>query len=205
MHRLNSMTESTALEGGRGIVQREITRVLRHHCEPLPAPERGRVRLVLRPLRRCVHCAHWRNHPRDLGILSRPRRHHRAVISHHGFAFVAVEADWPDAARIDRYIRHGEALSDGSEPFARFPTWMWRNTEVQAFADWLRDYNKPLPPEKRVSFHGPDIYSLSASIAAVPSYLDRADPQAARIDRRRWLPYATAGGARGLRLWSLER
>ena len=108
------------------------------------------------------------------------------LISHHGFAFVAVEADWPDAARIDRYVRHGEALSGGGEPFARFPTWMWRNTEVQAFADWLRDHNKPLPPQERVSFHGLDIYSLSASIEAVLSYLDQVDPEAAKIARRRY-------------------
>ena len=63
---------------------------------------------------------------------------------------------------------------------------MWRNTEVHAFADWLRDHNKPLPPGKRVSFHGLDIYSLSASIGAVLSYLDRVDPKAAKIARRRY-------------------
>ena len=108
------------------------------------------------------------------------------LISHHGVAFVAVEADWPDAAGIDRYARHGEALSGAGEPFARFPTWMWRNTEVHAFADWLRNHNKPLPPDKRVSFHGLDIYSLSASMGAVLSYLDQVAPEGAKIARRRY-------------------
>ena len=157
------MTESTALEGSREIVQKETTSILRRHCEPLPPPERANefalffdrfadARVVL--IGEATHGTSEFYRARA-AITER-------LISHHGFAFVAVEADWPDAAGIDRYVRHSEALSSGGEPFARFPTWMWRNTEVQAFADWLRDHNKPLPPDKRVSFHGLDIYSLRA-------------------------------------------
>ena len=181
------MTDSTTLEGGREAVRSEITKVLRHHCEPLPAPERADefalffdrfadARVVL--IGEATHGTSEFYRART-AITER-------LISHHGFAFVAVEADWPDAARIDRYVRRGEALYRGGEPFARFPTWMWRNTEVQAFADWLRDHNKSLPPEKSVSFHGLDIYSLSASIEAVLSYLDQVDPQARKIARRRY-------------------
>ena len=181
------MTDSTTLEGGRETVRSEITRVLRHHCEPLPAPERADefasffdrfagARVVL--LGEATHGT-FEFYRARAAITER-------LISHHGFAFVAVEADWPDAARIDRYVRHGEALSGPGEPFARFPTWMWRNTEVHAFADWLRDHNKPLPPDKRVSFYGLDIYSLSASIGAVLSYLDQVDAKAAKIARRRY-------------------
>ena len=177
--RFNSMTESTALEGGREIVQREITRILRHHCEPLPAPERADAFALFfdRFADARVVLIGEATHGTSEFYRARAAITER-LISHHGFAFVAVEADWPDAARIDRYVRYGEALSGGGEPFARFPTWMWRNTEVQAFADWLRDHNKP--------FHGLDIYSLSASIEAVLSYLDRVDPQAAKIARRRY-------------------
>ena len=193
------MTDSTTLEGGREAVRSEITKVLRYHSEPLPAPERADefalffdrfadARVVL--LGEATHGTSEFYRARA-AITER-------LISHHGFAFVAVEADWPDAAGIDRYVRHSEALSSGGEPFARFPTWMWRNTEVQAFADWLQDHNKPLPPGKRVSFHGLDIYSLSASMAAVLSYLDRVDPQAAKIARHRSRP-----GARRFD-WSVE-
>jgi erythromycin esterase-like protein len=181
------MTDSTTLEGGRETVQSEITRVLRQHCEPLPAPERADEFAVFfdRFASARVVLIGEATHGTSEFYRARAAITER-LISRHGFSFVAVEADWPDAARIDRYVCHGEAQSGAGEPFARFPTWMWRNTEVQAFADWLRDHNKSSLPEERASFHGLDIYSLSASIGAVLSYLDRADPEAAKIARRRY-------------------
>src|SRR5438874_11670443 len=57
----------------------------------------------------------------------------RHLIERHGFTIVAVEADWPDAAAVDRYTRHRPARSRAEPPFQRFPTWMWRNTDVEAF------------------------------------------------------------------------
>jgi len=181
------MTDSNTLEDGRETVRSEITKVLRYHCEPLPAPERadefalffdrfGDARVVL--LGEATHGTSEFYRARA-AITER-------LVGRHGFTFVAVEADWPDAARIDRYVRHREALAGAGEPFARFPTWMWRNTEVHAFADWLRDHNKLLSPDRRVSFHGLDIYSLSASIEAVINYLDKVNPKAALTARRRY-------------------
>lgn len=110
----------------------------------------------------------------------------RELIRNHGFTIVAVEADWPDAARIDRYVRHHAPKAVSGEAFTRFPTWMWRNVEVMEFLDWLRDHNEGLPAERRVSFHGLDVYSLGASIGAVVDYLDRVDPEAAKVARRRY-------------------
>jgi len=110
----------------------------------------------------------------------------RRLIEHHGFTIVAVEADWPDAGRIDRYVRHREPEPSREEAFARFPTWMWRNLEVQDFIDWLRTENERRPSGLRVEFRGLDIYSLGASMAAVLNYLDRVDPQAATIARERY-------------------
>jgi erythromycin esterase-like protein/protein-L-isoaspartate O-methyltransferase len=112
----------------------------------------------------------------------------RRLIEHHGFTIVAVEAEWPDAAGIDRHVRHGAARAAATEPpFQRFPTWMWRNTEVAAVVDWLRRHNDTVAhPDRRVGFHGLDIYNLSGSIAAVLAYLDKVDPQAARIARERY-------------------
>jgi erythromycin esterase-like protein len=110
----------------------------------------------------------------------------RRLVERHGFTIVAVEADWPDAARIDAYVRHHAARPGAGEAFTRFPVWMWRNAEVLAFLDRLRAYNEPLPPDRRVSFHGLDIYSLGASIASVLDYLDRTDPAAARLARQRY-------------------
>ncbi len=74
----------------------------------------------------------------------------RALIAERGFNIVAVEADWPDAARIDHYVRHAEHAPSEWTAFARFPTWMWRNVEVRAFVDWLREFNAHLPPDGRV-------------------------------------------------------
>jgi protein-L-isoaspartate(D-aspartate) O-methyltransferase len=110
----------------------------------------------------------------------------RELITRRGFQFVAVEADWPDAARIDDYVLGGPRRSMLEfAPFARFPTWMWRNEEVHDFVDWLRAYNAD-HPEQKAGFHGLDLYSLFTSIAAVLAYLDGVDPDAARVARHRY-------------------
>lgn len=108
----------------------------------------------------------------------------RRLIEKHGFTVVAVEADWPDAARIDGYVRHHDPRPRSGDSFVRFPTWMWRNQEVLAFADWLRHYNDGRKDFAQASFHGLDVYSLSESIVAVLEYLDAVDPDEAA--RARW-------------------
>ena len=111
----------------------------------------------------------------------------RHLVQHHGFTIVAVEADWPDAAAVDRYIRHRDGRADAEPPFQRFPTWMWRNTEITAFVEWMRrHYATVAQPDRRAGFHGLDIYNMSGSIAAVLEYLDKVDPAAARIARERY-------------------
>jgi len=110
----------------------------------------------------------------------------RVLIERHGFNIVAVEADWPDAARIDRFVRHRTPEPSEEQAFARFPTWMWRNVEVHDFVLWLRDHNERAAAAERVEFRGLDIYSLGSSMAAVLAYLDKNDPQAAKEARRRY-------------------
>jgi erythromycin esterase-like protein len=110
----------------------------------------------------------------------------RRLIEQHGFRIVAVEADWPDAARIDRYVRHRSPEPSREQAFSRFPTWMWRNAEVLDFIDWLRAFNETRPAGDRAEFRGLDVYSLGSSISAVLDYLDKIDPEAARAARRRY-------------------
>jgi protein-L-isoaspartate(D-aspartate) O-methyltransferase len=112
----------------------------------------------------------------------------KALIERRGFDFVAVEADWPDAARVDEYVLGDPRRSNVAfTPFSRFPTWMWRNEEVHDFIGWLRARNLAQPDRAdRVGFHGLDLYSLFTSIAAVLSYLDEIDPAAARVARARY-------------------
>lgn len=110
----------------------------------------------------------------------------RRLIERHGFTIVAVEGDWPDVARIDDYVRHNGPRPRQGEPFARFPTWMWRNQEVLAFADWLRGHNQRLPEERRAAMRGLDVYSLGESIHAVIEYLEQNDPEEAEAARRRY-------------------
>jgi erythromycin esterase-like protein len=110
----------------------------------------------------------------------------RRLIERHGFTIVAVEADWPDAASIDRYVRHNPTVTPTHPPFRRFPTWMWRNAEVDAFTEWLRAHNDEQSPERRCGFFGLDLYSLGSSIQAVIGYLDRVDPEAAAVARERY-------------------
>jgi len=142
----------------------------------------------------------------------------KRLIAEKGFAAMAAEADWPDAYRVNRYVRGvgrggevggeedasaEEALSD----FERFPQWMWRNADILDLVGWLRAHNDGRPLEETAGFYGLDLYSLYASIDAVIGYLDRVDPEAAQRARRRYgcfemfekdeqaYGYAAAGGS----------
>ena len=113
----------------------------------------------------------------------------KRLITEKGFTAVAVEADWPDAWRVNRYVR---GLSDDADAdaalsgFQRFPAWMWRNMVVRDFVEWLRKHNTGLSPLRQVGFYGLDLYSLFSSIQAVLTYLDRVDPPAASRARSRY-------------------
>ncbi|MDT3680262.1 MAG: erythromycin esterase family protein [Burkholderiaceae bacterium] len=113
----------------------------------------------------------------------------KRLIVDHGLDAVAVEADWPDAQRVNRYVRgssHDRSAEEALGGFRRFPHWMWRNTIVRDFIGWLRQWNDAQPPDRRVGFYGLDLYSLSASIDAVLAYLDSVDPEAAKRARARY-------------------
>jgi len=110
----------------------------------------------------------------------------RRLVEHHGFDIVAVEADWPDAAHIDRYVRGRQRQPYPPDSFERFPRWMWRNAEMAAFVRWLKGWNDAAPTDRRVEFRGLDVYSLAGSIRAVLDYLDEADPDEAALARKRY-------------------
>lgn len=110
----------------------------------------------------------------------------RELVERKGFSFIAVEADWPDAARLDAAICGADRGGPEFVPFARFPTWMWRNREVTELTRWLRELNVARPREARVRFHGLDLYSMFTSMAAVLHYLSGVDPEAASAARVRY-------------------
>jgi len=111
----------------------------------------------------------------------------RELIERKGFGIVALEADWPDAAQIDRYVRHRDAPASEWTAFARFPSWMWRNRETADFVDWLHAHNAKIPQETaRVGVYGLDLYSLFTSIDAVLKFLDQHDGDTARLARHRY-------------------
>ncbi|HEX7228012.1 MAG TPA: erythromycin esterase family protein, partial [Candidatus Binatia bacterium] len=113
----------------------------------------------------------------------------KRLIAEKGFSAVAVEADWPDAYLVNRYVRGQGTATDADDAlagFKRFPTWMWRNTEVLEFVNWLRAYNDRTRAEMKAGFYGLDLYSLYGSMAAVLSYLDKVDSAAARRARYRY-------------------
>src|SRR6476620_4156533 len=106
----------------------------------------------------------------------------RRLIQEKGFTAVAVEADWPDAYRVNRYVLGRSRDADGVaalSDFKRFPIWMWRNREVLDFVTWLRAYNEGQPAASKVGFYGLDLYSLHASMEAVLGYLEGIDPESA--------------------------
>ncbi|HEX7772042.1 MAG TPA: erythromycin esterase family protein [Pyrinomonadaceae bacterium] len=114
----------------------------------------------------------------------------KRLIKEKGFTAVAIEADWPDAFRVNRYVRGLSDDRDANEAlggFKRFPTWMWRNTVIVDFVEWLREYNASLPlTAPKAGFYGLDLYSLYTSIEAVLGYLSKIDPEAAKRARYRY-------------------
>lgn len=111
----------------------------------------------------------------------------RELIERRGFNIVATESDWPDAARVDHYVRDLTTPPSEWRAFSRFPTWMWRNTDVQEFVEWLRRHNATIPhADARIGFYGLDLYSMYTSIDEVLDYLDRVDPEAADDARERY-------------------
>jgi len=119
----------------------------------------------------------------------------KRLIAEKGFDAVAVEADWPDAYRVNRFVRFesdDEDAIDALGGFQRFPAWMWRNADVLDFVGWLRNYNERRC-ENRAGFYGLDLYSLHASIRAVLDFLDKVDPEAARRARYRYSCFENFG------------
>ena len=126
------------------------------------------------------------------------------LIREHGFTAIAIEGDWPDAHRVNRYLRGGREDRDAEEAlrgFKRFPTWMWRNAEMLDLVGWLRAHNDGLhPTARKAGVYGLDLYSLAASIQAVTGYLDEHDPEAALRARARYeclQPYAADSAVYG--------
>ncbi|MFT8245778.1 erythromycin esterase family protein [Roseomonas sp. BN140053] len=181
------MADPGILERSRTAGTEEALRALHPAGEPLPPPEQeeafgncfdrfGEARVVL--LGEATHGT--AEFYRARAAIT------RRLIERHGFSIVAVEADWPDAGRIDRYVRHRAPEPSPEAAFARFPSWMWRNREVLHFVEWLRRHNEARPERERAEFRGLDVYSLGQSIGAVLRYLEEVDPEAARVARKRY-------------------
>jgi erythromycin esterase len=121
----------------------------------------------------------------------------KRLIEERGFSFIAVEGDWPDCYRVNRYVKAMPDSGDDAEQvlhaFERWPTWMWANREIIALTEWLRERNDRLAPEQRTGFYGLDVYSLWDSMRAVTEYLERVDPSLAAAAKRAYNcfePYA---------------
>jgi len=121
----------------------------------------------------------------------------KRLIREKGFNAVAVEADWPDAYRVNRYVQGLSQDIDAAQAlngFERFPAWMWRNADVLDFIGWLRSYNDSLPERQpKAGFFGLDLYSMHASMEAVLAYLDKVDPQGATRARHRYACFENFG------------
>jgi erythromycin esterase-like protein len=104
------------------------------------------------------------------------------LIEEKGFNFIAVEGDWPDCYRVNRYIKHypgsGESALEVLKQFNRWPTWMWGNWEMAALVEWLNVHNRKLKPGNKIGFYGLDVYSLWESMESIMQYLEKTDPAA---------------------------
>lgn len=110
------------------------------------------------------------------------------LIAEQGFTFIAVEGDWPDCYRVNRYVRGfadaGTSAREVLHNFQRWPTWMWANEEIVELVEWLRQHNEGLPEERRVGFYGLDVYSLWDSLNQVLGYLRRDHPDMLEAARK---------------------
>jgi erythromycin esterase len=119
----------------------------------------------------------------------------KRLIEAKGFSFIAVEGDWPDCYRVNRYVKGrtnaGDSANDVLHAFERWPTWMWANREIVELTEWLRGHNETTGGN--VGFYGLDVYSLWDSMHVVMDYLRRVDPTLAANARRAYAcfePYA---------------
>lgn len=112
----------------------------------------------------------------------------KRLIEEKGFSFVAVEGDWPDCYKINRWVKDlpgsGASIQEVLKNFKRWPTWMWANWEIAAFADWMKRHNSGLEPSEKVGFYGLDVYSLWESMESIVNYLEKEDPETAALARR---------------------
>lgn len=122
----------------------------------------------------------------------------RELIQRRGFSFVAVEGDWPDCYRVNRFVKGyddvGQTAVDVLHGFDRWPTWMWANWEMAAFTEWLQRHNRTRLPGDRVGFYGLDVYSLWDSMEAVVKYLQEHQPDAVEDARRAYQCFDPFGG-----------
>lgn len=124
----------------------------------------------------------------------------RLLIEHAGFTAVAAEADWPDAYRVNRFVRwqsEDRTADEALGGFERFPAWMWRNDVVRDFVDWLRQHNMGREATAQTGFYGLDLYSLHRSMQAVIDYLDTVDHVAAARARHRYACFDQTAGDDG--------
>ncbi len=128
----------------------------------------------------------------------------RRLIAEKGFSFVAVEGDWPDCYRVNRYVKEDSGTGGDArsvlQAFERWPTWMWANWEVAAFIEWLRRFNRDR--ERKAGFYGLDVYSLWESLEAITGYLERTDPEAAEAARRAFACFEPYGEDEQAYAWS---
>jgi erythromycin esterase-like protein len=121
----------------------------------------------------------------------------KRLINEKGFNIIAVEGDWPDCYRINRYIKgydyKDKSVLDILKTFNRWPTWMWANWEVAALIDWLKERNTHRSPDRKIGFYGLDVYSLWESMETLISYLLKTDPTAADIAERAMACFARYG------------
>lgn len=109
----------------------------------------------------------------------------KRLIQEKGFSFIAVEGDWPDCFKINRWIKDlpnsGNSIAEVLKQFKRWPTWMWANWEIAALSEWLKTYNKSLEPKNKIGFYGLDVYSLWESLETLVNYLEKNDPETAKV------------------------
>jgi erythromycin esterase-like protein len=110
----------------------------------------------------------------------------RRLVEQHGFTIVALEADWPDAAQLDRFVRHRGRRKGEEMAFQRFPSWMWRNAEFDGFIRWLHEHNRPLADGAQAGLYGLDLYNLHDSMQAVIDFLEEKEPALAEEARQRY-------------------
>lgn len=94
------------------------------------------------------------------------------LIRDMGFSYFGIEATFPEALDVDRYVQTGEG--EPGELLANLHFWTWNTTEVLDLIKWMRSWNAS-GRQPKVHFVGFDMQFVGVALDSVEAFATRVD------------------------------